>query len=81
VKTRKNEDQTWTAHQLRNATPLGQGPQFIIRDRDDKFGEVLEGRCDRTRRSSSARARRRSDVDRCGRRRRVKSDTSHSLEG
>ncbi len=28
----------WTAQQLRNATPFGQGPRFIIRDRDDKFG-------------------------------------------
>ncbi len=28
----------WTAQQLRNATPFGQGPRFLIRDRDDKFG-------------------------------------------
>jgi len=34
--------QTWTAQQLRNATPLGQGPQFVIRDRDDKFGAAFE---------------------------------------
>ncbi|MGH7437788.1 MAG: integrase core domain-containing protein [Polyangiaceae bacterium] len=34
--------QTWTAQQLRNATPYGQGPQFIIRDRDDKFGAAFD---------------------------------------
>ena len=34
--------QAWTAQQLRNATPFGQGPQFIIRDRDDKFGAVFD---------------------------------------
>jgi putative transposase len=30
--------QQWAAQQLRNATPFGQGPQVLIRDRDDKFG-------------------------------------------
>jgi putative transposase len=30
--------QQWTAQQLRNATPFGNGPRFIIRDRDCKFG-------------------------------------------
>ncbi|MGO9836820.1 MAG: integrase core domain-containing protein, partial [Polyangiaceae bacterium] len=34
--------QTWTAQQLRNATPFGQGPQFVIRDRDDKFGAAFD---------------------------------------
>jgi putative transposase len=34
--------QQWTAQQLRNATPFGQGPQFIIRDRDDKFGALFD---------------------------------------
>jgi putative transposase len=34
--------QAWTARQLRNATPFGQGPQFIIRDRDDKFGAIFD---------------------------------------
>jgi putative transposase len=29
---------TWVARQLRNATPFGDGPRFIIRDNDDKFG-------------------------------------------
>ena len=28
----------WTAQQLRNITPFGEGPQFIIRDNDNKFG-------------------------------------------
>jgi putative transposase len=34
----RGPSERWTAQQLRNATPLGQGPQFIIRDRDDKSG-------------------------------------------
>ena len=34
--------QTWTAQQLRNATPFGHARQFLIRDRDDKFGEVFD---------------------------------------
>ena len=33
----RGPSEKWTAQQLRNATPLGRGPQFIIRDRDDKF--------------------------------------------
>jgi transposase InsO family protein len=34
--------QAWTAQQLRNATAFGQGPQVILRDRDDKFGAVFD---------------------------------------
>src|ERR1019366_2550187 len=34
--------QAWTAQQLRNAMPFGDGPQFLIRDRDDKFGAVFD---------------------------------------
>jgi transposase InsO family protein len=29
---------TWTAQQLREATPYGQSPKYLIRDRDSKFG-------------------------------------------
>jgi putative transposase len=28
----------WTAQQLREATPFGQSPKYLIRDRDNKFG-------------------------------------------
>ena len=35
--TRNAIDQ-WTAQQLREATPFGEGPRFLIRDNDDKFG-------------------------------------------
>ena len=28
----------WTAQQMREATPFGVGPEFIIRDNDGKFG-------------------------------------------
>ena len=32
----------WTARQLRNITPFGEGPQFIIRDNDNKFGTEFD---------------------------------------
>jgi hypothetical protein len=32
----------WTAQQLRNITPFGEGPQFIIRDNDNKFGAEFD---------------------------------------
>ena len=31
----------WTAQQLREATPWGQRPRFLIRDNDSKFGEIF----------------------------------------
>jgi hypothetical protein len=34
----RNPTTTWVAQQLRNATPFGEGPRFLIRDSDDKFG-------------------------------------------
>jgi putative transposase len=34
----RGSSEKWTAQQLRGATPFGPGPQFIIRDRDDKCG-------------------------------------------
>ncbi len=35
--TRNPTDQ-WTAQQLREATPFGEKPRFLIRDNDSKFG-------------------------------------------
>jgi hypothetical protein len=37
-----NPSQELTAQQLRDATPFGEGPQFIIRDRDDKYGAEFD---------------------------------------
>jgi putative transposase len=34
----RNPTTTWVAQQLRNATPFGEGPRFLIRDNDDRFG-------------------------------------------
>lgn len=34
----REPSQKWTAQQLRQLTPFGEGPEFIIRDRDSKFG-------------------------------------------
>ena len=31
----------WVAQQLRNVTPFGEGPKFLIRDRDSKFGRLF----------------------------------------
>jgi putative transposase len=38
VAVTRNPTRTWVAQQLRNATPFGEGPPFILRDNDDKFG-------------------------------------------
>jgi transposase InsO family protein len=32
---------TWVAQQLREATPFGEGPRFLIRDRDSKYGRAF----------------------------------------
>ena len=34
--------QAWVTQQLRNATPSGAAPRFLIRDRDDKFGPAFD---------------------------------------
>jgi hypothetical protein len=31
----------WAAQQLREATPFGQGPKYLIHDRDSKFGSCF----------------------------------------
>lgn len=31
----------WVAQQLREATPFGQAPHFLIRDRDGKYGQAF----------------------------------------
>ena len=38
----RNPTRDWTAQQLREATPFGEGPRFLIRDRDDKFGAQFD---------------------------------------
>jgi putative transposase len=42
VAVTRHPSTTWVAQQLRNATPFGNGPRFIIRDNDDKFGPDFE---------------------------------------
>jgi putative transposase len=32
----------WAAQQIRNATPFGEGPRFLICDNDDKYGACFE---------------------------------------
>jgi transposase InsO family protein len=39
--TRHPTDQ-WTAQQLREATGFGEGPRFLIRDNDDRYGESFK---------------------------------------
>lgn len=36
--TTRAPSQPWVTQQLRKATPFGEAPKFLIRDRDDKFG-------------------------------------------
>lgn len=38
----REPSEAWTAQQLRQLTPFGEGPEFIIRDRDAKFGSEFD---------------------------------------
>ena len=40
--TTRFPSQTWVTQQLRNATPAGAAPRFLIHDRDDKFGTAFD---------------------------------------
>jgi putative transposase len=40
--TTRFPSQDWVTQQLRNATPAGAAPRFLIRDRDDKFGPAFD---------------------------------------
>ncbi len=42
VAVTREPTERWTAQQLRQATPFGAAPEFIIRDRDAKFGEDFD---------------------------------------
>ena len=42
VAVTREPSERWTAQQLRQLTPFGDGPQFIIRDRDNKFGAEFD---------------------------------------
>jgi transposase InsO family protein len=37
----RHPSETWVAQQLREATPFGQTPRFLIRDRDSKYGQTF----------------------------------------
>jgi|GEM_PF-2090649 len=37
----RNPTDAWLAQQLREATPLAQGPRFLIRDNDSKYGAAF----------------------------------------
>jgi transposase InsO family protein len=37
----RSPDDAWVAQQLREATPFGEGPRFLIRDNDSKFGDAF----------------------------------------
>lgn len=38
----RNPTDEWVAQQVRNATPFGEGPRFLICDNDDKYGPRFE---------------------------------------
>jgi transposase InsO family protein len=37
----RSPNDAWVAQQLREATPFGEGPRFLIRDNDNKFGTAF----------------------------------------
>jgi putative transposase len=38
----RNPTDRWVAQQLREATPFGEGPRYLIRDNDDKYGDSFK---------------------------------------
>ena len=46
VDVTRSPSRAWTAQQLRNATPWGQGSRFLIRNNGDKFGPTFDGTAD-----------------------------------
>ena len=39
----RSPTEQWAAQQLREATPFGEGPKYLIRDNDSKFGAPHAG--------------------------------------
>ena len=39
----RNPSYAWVAQQLREATPFGNGPRYLIRDNDNKYGDLFAG--------------------------------------
>ena len=37
----RNPTDAWLAQQLREATPFAEGPRYLIRDNDSKYGSVV----------------------------------------
>jgi len=44
----RSPNDAWVAQQLREATPFGKGPRFLIRDNDNKFGVAFDRVADGT---------------------------------
>ncbi len=42
VNVTRHPTDAWVAQQLREATPFGEGPHFLIRDNDKKYGEQFQ---------------------------------------
>jgi putative transposase len=38
----RHPNEVWVAQQLREATPFGEGPRFLIRDNDNKYGSQFD---------------------------------------